>query len=39
VEAGPQGKRITSGTGKADTVAPMGGDKFIGIRGRIATPD
>jgi len=32
------GNRMISCTRKADTVARMGGDEFIGICGRIATP-
>jgi diguanylate cyclase (GGDEF)-like protein/PAS domain S-box-containing protein len=32
------GKRMISCTRKADTVARMGGDEFIGICGRIAAP-
>jgi diguanylate cyclase (GGDEF)-like protein/PAS domain S-box-containing protein len=32
------GKRMVSCTRKADTVARMGGDEFIGICGRIAAP-
>lgn len=32
------GKRMSSCTRKADTIARMGGDEFIGICGRIAAP-